>query len=434
MTRPVTLFTGQWADLPLEELCPKAADWGYDGLELACWGDHFDVAQGAEDAGYCQERRELLEAHGLGAWAISKPPGRPGRSGRGGTTATRTSLPPHVWGDGDPDGVRSRAAEEMKRTARAAANMDVEVVNGFTGSPIWPFLYSFPPVSRETIEHGFQEFAELWNPILDVFDEVGVRFALEVHPTGIAFDIVTAERALEAVGYRDTFGFNYDPSHLASQGVDCVAFILRFESRIFHAHMKDVWWSSTPHAVGSVRRAPAVRPPGPVLGLPFPRSRACAFEEIIRALNRVGYQGPLSVEWGGTREWSGSTVPPSVSLRTRSGFPGVGDRLRRGLPTGRLGAPSGATRLPRTPAAPAGGSPISSQSDLEPTQVPVAGLDGSEGPVRTVMFDQEVFHPRVIDVLEEPGPVDDTRTYVRHFAGASAILSRGPRGCARATG
>ncbi len=60
MTRPVTLFTGQWADLPLEELCPKASEWGYDGLELACWGDHFDVTQGAEDPDYCQERRELL--------------------------------------------------------------------------------------------------------------------------------------------------------------------------------------------------------------------------------------------------------------------------------------------------------------------------------------------------------------------------------------
>jgi sugar phosphate isomerase/epimerase len=152
-------------------------------------------------------------------------------------------------------------------------------------------------VSPQTIENGFQEFAELWNPILDVFDEVGVRFALEVHPTEIAFDIVTAERALEAVGYRDAFGFNYDPSHLAYQGVDCVEFILRFETRIFHAHMKDVWWSSTPMPSG-------------VFGghLPFGhqdrfwdfrslgRGRV-PFEDVIRALNRIGYQGALSVEW-----------------------------------------------------------------------------------------------------------------------------------------
>jgi sugar phosphate isomerase/epimerase len=43
MTRPVTLFTGQWADVPLETVAQKAKGFGFDGLELACWGDHFDV-------------------------------------------------------------------------------------------------------------------------------------------------------------------------------------------------------------------------------------------------------------------------------------------------------------------------------------------------------------------------------------------------------
>ena len=48
MSRPVTLFTGQWADLPFEEMCKLASSWGYDGLEIACWGDHLDVVQAAE--------------------------------------------------------------------------------------------------------------------------------------------------------------------------------------------------------------------------------------------------------------------------------------------------------------------------------------------------------------------------------------------------
>ncbi len=295
MTRPVTLFTGQWADLPLDELCLKAAEWGYDGLELACWGDHFDVTRGADDVTYCQERKKLLEAHGLRVWAISNH-----LVGQAVADVVDTRhqdiLPSHVWGDGDPDGVRSRAAEEMKQTARAAANMGLTVVNGFTGSPIWPLLYAFPPVSSETIEQGFQEFAELWNPILDVFDEVGVRFALEVHPTEIAFDIVTAERALEAVGYREAFGFNYDPSHLAYQGVECVEFHRRFESRIFHAHMKDVWWSSTPMPSGVWGHLPFGHQDRFWDFRSLGRGRV-PFEEIIRALNRIGYQGPLSVEW-----------------------------------------------------------------------------------------------------------------------------------------
>ena len=69
MSRPVTLFTGQWADLGIETLCEKASDFGYDGLELACWGDHFEVDKA--NASYCRARRQLLERHGLQVFAIS---------------------------------------------------------------------------------------------------------------------------------------------------------------------------------------------------------------------------------------------------------------------------------------------------------------------------------------------------------------------------
>ena len=219
MSRPVTLFTGQWADLPLTELAEKAASWGYDGLELACWGDHLDVLRAAEDPDYCVAHREMLQSHGLDVWAISNHLVGQAVCDRI-DERHQAILPSRVWGNGDPEGVRTRAAEEMKLTARAAANLGVGVVNGFTGSSIWHLLYSFPPVSDEMITAGFTDFSDRWNPILDVFDEVEVRFGLEVHPTEIAFDIVTAERALDALGNRSAFGFNYDPSHLAYQGVD----------------------------------------------------------------------------------------------------------------------------------------------------------------------------------------------------------------------
>jgi len=296
VSRPVTLFTGQWADLPLSELAEKAAGWGYDGLELACWGDHFDVRRAAEDRGYCDERRELLGSYGLDVFAISNH--LVGQAVCDRIDERHESiLPAPVWGDGEAEGVRERASEEMKTTVRAAANLGVPVVNGFTGSSIWHLLYSFPPVPESMIEDGFADFAARWNPILDVCDDVGVRFALEVHPTEIAFDIVTAQRALDALGGRQAFGFNYDPSHLAYQGVDCVDFIHRFGSRIYHAHMKDVWWSERPMPsgvfgghlpFGGVDRYWDFRSLG--------RGRV-PFEEVIRALNRVGYGGPLSVEW-----------------------------------------------------------------------------------------------------------------------------------------
>ena len=294
--RPVTLFTGQWADMPIAELAEKAASWGYDGLELACWGDHFEVDKALEQDGYVQGRLDLLEKHGLKVWSISTH--LVGQAVCDDIDERHKAiLPPYVWGDGDAEGVRQRAAEEVKNTARAAKKLGVKVVNGFTGSSIWKYLYSFPPNTPGLIERGFKDFADRFNPIMDVFDEEGIRYALEVHPTEIAFDIASAERALDAIGRREAFGFNYDPSHFGYQGVDYVAFIYTFSDRIYHAHMKDVWWSDVPKRSG-------------VFGghLDFgERDRywdfrsigrgSIDFEEVIRALNRIGYDGPLSIEW-----------------------------------------------------------------------------------------------------------------------------------------
>ena len=296
MPRPITLFTGQWADLPLDTIARKASEWGYDGLELACWGDHFEVDRALSDDGYVRGRHDLLARHGLSVHAISNHLVGQAVCDRI-DERHKSILPPRVWGDGKPEKVQERAAEEMKNTARAAAKLGVKVVPGFTGSSIWPLLYSFPPVPDEWIDAGFRDFAARWNPILDVFDEAGVRFALEVHPTEIAFDISSAERALDAVKHRPAFGFNYDPSHFGYQGVDYVGFIERFGDRIYHAHMKDVWWSDVPKpsgvfgghlAFGHRDRYWEFRSIG--------RGRI-RFEEVIRALNRVGYEGPLSIEW-----------------------------------------------------------------------------------------------------------------------------------------
>ncbi len=296
MNRPITLFTGQWADLPIEMLAGKAAAWGYDGLELACWGDHFDVQAALADPDYCAGRRALLARHGLAVHAISNH--LVGQAVCDRIDARHEAiLPGHIWGDSDPEGVRQRAAAEMADTARAAARLGVPVVNGFTGSAIWHLLYSFPPVPAKWIDDGFRDFAERWTPVLDVFASEGIRFALEVHPTEIAFDIATTERALEAVDEHPAFGFNYDPSHLAYQGVDCVEFIRRFGGRIFHAHMKDVWWSDRPVAAGIFGGHTEFGDPRRFWDFRSLGRGRVDFEAVIRALNQVGYHGPLSVEW-----------------------------------------------------------------------------------------------------------------------------------------
>jgi sugar phosphate isomerase/epimerase len=302
--RPVTLFTGQWADLPLKSVAAKCSEWGFDGLELACSGDHFDVRQAVADPAYAKAQRSLLERHGLRCWAVGAH--LVGQAVCGPIDVRyRAILPSDVWGDGEPAGIQRRAAERVKDTARAAAGLGVSIVTGFTGSPVWPMLYPFPPNDWEEIDRGYQEFAERWGPVIDVFESEGVRFALEVHPTEIAYDFVTTRRALDAIGNRSGFALNFDPSHFVPQFLDPAAFALEFGERIAHVHIKD-----------AKRRLNGRRSilgshldfDHPERGWTFvsPGHGDVDFDELFRALNRIGYDGPLSVEWedaGMDREW-----------------------------------------------------------------------------------------------------------------------------------
>jgi len=300
MARPVTLFTAQWADLPLAQMAELAKDMGYDGLELACWGDHFNVQEALKSEAYVRDKRALLERHGLKCFAI-------GNHLAGQAVCDliddrhKSVLPEHVWGDGDPEGVRRRAAQEMQDTARAAAKFGVKTVTGFTGSSIWHAVYAFPPTSQAYWDKGFADFGARWKPILDVFDSVNVNFALEIHPTEIAFDIASMQRALQAVGNHKRFGVNFDPSHLGYQGVDYVKLLRTFSDRIYNVHMKDVWWAKGDGSVGvfgghtsfgDARRFWDFRSVGRGM---------IDFESIIVTLNDIGYGGPLSVEWEDSR-------------------------------------------------------------------------------------------------------------------------------------
>jgi sugar phosphate isomerase/epimerase len=300
MARPVTLFTGQWADLPLETLAQKAKGWGYDGLELACWGDHFEVDKALKDDNYCKAKRAMLDKYGLKVFAISNHlvgqcicDNIDGRH--------KAIISPEIWGDGKPEGVRQRAAQNMIDAAKAAKKLGVEVVNGFTGSSIWHLLYSFPPASKEMIQAGFDDLAKRFIPILDAFKKEGVKFGLEVHPTEIAFDIASAQRAIDALKGHKSFGFNYDPSHLGYQGVDYVKFIRTFPDRIFHCHMKDVWWGHGDGTVGVFGGHTDFADPRRYWDFRSIGHGDINFEEIIVALNDIGYQGPLSIEWEDSR-------------------------------------------------------------------------------------------------------------------------------------
>jgi len=294
MARTVLLFSGQWADLALEDLAQRAAEWGYQGLDLCCWGDHFEVQRALSEDEYCQHKLALLNRlelnvpvlsnHKVGQ-AVCDPIDR----------RHRDLVPDYVWGDGDPDGVRQRAAEEMMATARAAQKLGAGVLGGFTGSPIWSYVAGYPGPSEEVVAQGLREFADSWQPILDICQECGLRFAFEVHPGQIAFDLYSAERVLDVLDNRPEFGFTFDPSHLQWQGVDPVEFVRHFGERIYHVHIKDVALTLNGRSgllnsylpKGDPRRGWHFRSPG---------RGGIDWEGVIRALNEVGYDGALAVE------------------------------------------------------------------------------------------------------------------------------------------
>jgi len=293
MARPVTLFTGQWADLPFEDACKLISSMGYDGVELCTWGDHLDVFAATNDPEYLKKHKAILDKYGLCCHAISCH-----LAGQcvGDLLDPRHDgfAPTHLAGNAE--GIRQWAIEQVKQTARAAKAMGVKVVTGFMGSPIWKYWYSFPQTTEAMVEAGFDEIVELWTPIFDVYDECGVRFALEVHPTEIAFDYYSTQKLFEKFNNRPTLGLNFDPSHLLWNMMDPAVFARDFAKKIYHVHMKDVKMNLDGRngILGSHLTFGDTRRGWNFVSLGHGN---VDFDAIIRELNQVGYTGPLSVEW-----------------------------------------------------------------------------------------------------------------------------------------
>lgn len=294
MPRPVILFSGVLADQPLDQLAAQVADWGYHGLEISAGTAHLDIQQAGSDE-YCSQHLATLNNHDLqipvvAAFRISQA------IGDHIDDRHQSLVPKHVWGDGSPAGVKARAIDELIATIQAAQRLGASVVSGFTGSPIWSFVNGYPGMSPERVDEAYHDFAKTWRPILDACGDAGVRFALEVHPSQLAFDFYTSERLLEAIEHRPEFGFCVDPSHLHWQGMDPAVFVRHFGDRVYHVHMKDIFIRLDGRAsllnsylpYGDPRRGWEFRSPG---------RGGIAWDEFIRALNDVGYEGPLSVDW-----------------------------------------------------------------------------------------------------------------------------------------
>ena len=296
MPRKIAFFTGQWADVPLDRLVERAAEWGYDGLELATWGGHFDSARAATQDGYVRELQSLFERNRLTMVAVSAH--LIGQAVADGIIDDRhrAVLPAAVWGDGNAEGVRTRARDAMIELGHAAKNAGIRTIVGFSGSPHWHMIAGFPPVKAGDIEAGFREFVDRWVPIIDEYEKLGVRFALEVHPGQIAFDYWSTEQTLSAMGRRPGFGINFDPGHLYWQFIDLHGYLQDFSDRIYHVHVKECTRRlngrngilSGMMDFGDLKRGWDFASVG---------HGDVKWEDLIRTLNGIGYMGPLSVEW-----------------------------------------------------------------------------------------------------------------------------------------
>jgi sugar phosphate isomerase/epimerase len=296
MSRPILLSSDRWADLPLETLVPQVAEWGYQGLDLSCWGDHFEVQRALSEEEYCSGKLALLRQNELEAPVISHH-----RLGQVicdilDPTRHRDLVPDYVWGDGQPAGVLERAIQEMIGTIQAAQKLGASVVSCYCGSPLWPGVAGFPPLTPPLISGALRDFAHRWTPILDACQESGLRLALEVRPGQLAFDLTSAEMVLDAIHGREEFGFTFDPVPLYWQGIDPVEFLRRFPERIYHVHVSDATMTLNGRAgllggylpEGDSRRGWQPRSPG---------RGGIDWEGILRALHAIRYQGPLAVDW-----------------------------------------------------------------------------------------------------------------------------------------
>ncbi len=292
MKRLITICSGQFGDIPLPALCKQMQAIGYEGFELACHS-HVDLDQVLASPAYRDELLYLLSDCGMRIGALSAH--LPGQCVGDNPDPRLDRFAPAQY-RGMPERIRAWAIEEMKKTARAAQLLQVPVVTCFFGSPLWAWWYSFPKTTEEMIANGYARIRELWTPIFDVYDACGVKLALEVHPTEIAFDYYSTLRLMEELCWRPTLGLNFDPSHLLWQGVDPVGFLRDFASRIYHVHMKDVKITKDGRAgmLGSHMEFGDTRRGWNFVSLGHGH---VDFDGIIRELNRIGYEGPLCVEW-----------------------------------------------------------------------------------------------------------------------------------------
>jgi sugar phosphate isomerase/epimerase len=186
-------------------------------------------------------------------------------------------------------------------------------VSGFVGSPAhcWSSFFLFPPLPGSIGGHAIPDvrevsldlLAERFGPVFNACKKYGVTYDLECHPSERAMgDLESAAdylAAMDKAGYKDAVGFNLDGSHMEWQGVSVVQFIREFGDRIHCAHIKGVQVSREHTRAGLLggHRPMGYKANGWNFVTAGTQRDANSVEEILIELNRVGYDGAVSIEW-----------------------------------------------------------------------------------------------------------------------------------------
>jgi len=324
----ITLFTGQWADLPFEEVCRLASEWGYDGLEIACWGDHFEVDRALSDDSYVDRKRQTLAKYNLNVWAISNHLVGQAVCDHPIDQRHQGILPPRIWATDRRRGSASGPPRKMQDTARCGARLGVNTVIGFTGSSIWHTLPCSAGATGD--DRGrYEDFARRWNPILDVYDEVGVR-----SPTRCIERerIRLLDHEADARGDRAPTRVRPELGPVHSCGRTWTGeLILDFADRIYHVDAKDA-----KVVTGDGRRVgspPTCR--GPICGVggtSSPPATGTYRGRTASGLSTPSIRRPISVEWR-TPAWTVSSCARGVQFVRKLAFDAPAAAFERRLLT-----------------------------------------------------------------------------------------------------
>ncbi|WP_066646101.1 sugar phosphate isomerase/epimerase family protein [Christensenella timonensis] len=281
-------FTANFTEKPLEEVIKMIAPYGYESLEIPAYEGNgqletADVLKGDN----AQQIKKMVAGYGMDICALSNHSDSfliMGPTGK------------------DTDFIYQGTAEEkikhgtqsLIRTAQAANALEAPTVVGYPGVENWGRFFFFP-YGQGWAEYE-QQFAERFTPILDKFQEYGVRFAIEIHPNSFVYDTLTALRALELVDYHPALGYNLDPANVMYLGLSVELMIDRLGERIYHVHAKDAQMVKQNMPLGGALMQGDMKRLDRSFRFRIPGWGQTHWKDVITELSMVGYQGVLSYE------------------------------------------------------------------------------------------------------------------------------------------